>query len=79
MIDIDKLKFALVPYTEVTERMLGECNNSPIEALRKAYSDSETLVLLTYHGNKPYSLYGRDVMTLQEITDLQRSDQYTWS
>ena len=55
MIDIDKLKFALVPYTEVTERMLGECDNAPIEALRKAYSDSETLVLLTYHGNKPYS------------------------
>lgn len=79
MIYADKLKFALVPYAEVTERMLGECNNSPIEALRKAYSDSETLVLLTYHGNKPYSLYGRDVMTLQEITDLQRSDQYTWS
>jgi len=77
--DVDKIKFALVPYTEVTERMLGECDNVQIEGLRKAYSDSETLVLLTYHGNKPYSLYGRDVMSLQEIVDLQDSDQYTWS
>ncbi len=77
--DVDKIKFALVPYTEVTERMLGECDNVQIDGLRKAYSDSETLVLLTYHGNKPYSLYGRDVMSLQEIVDLQDSNQYTWS
>jgi len=77
--NVDKIKFALVPYAEVTERMLGECDNVQIDGLRKAYSDSETLVLLTYHGNKPYSLYGRDVMSLQEIVDLQDSNQYTWS
>jgi len=77
--DVDKIKCALVPYTEVTERMLGEWDNVQIDGLRKAYSDSETLVLLTYHGNKPYSLYGRDVMSLQEIVDLQDSNQYTWS
>ena len=77
--DIDSMKFALVPYNEVTERMLGECDNVQIDGLRKAYSDSETLVLLKYYGNKPYSLYCRDVMTLQQIVDLQDSDQYTWS
>ena len=77
MADYSNRKWVIVLYADVTDQMIDDCMQPHRDVLRHTTS-GEDRVILKYEGSKPYSLYGIQTYTHNQIKNILNDEDGDW-